>query len=477
MDNANLPSTVERDASKDIYSLSPFKTLMLLSVGPIIFELSSSVMEIVEAFWVGKYIGKIGLSSIGCVFVPYSFLIGFSNMVFVSITHKISSLQGTKSLGTIPELSFDIFRLTIILALLAPIFVLPIIKPIFWFLNTNEKISHNGFLYMIPLTCGFLSTGLLQLLTGIVYANGHPILYSLFYILQNLLVICVFEPIFILWAKVSVIGVALSIICSNILTDIIILIYIKVKHPDYISFQCNRMFKKFHPESLATIKIGISAFIIQIALSIPSAAIQKFLSLSAHKYGNVTEVMAMWSLLPRIYHILSCIPFAFQKSLLIAASYAYSSGNNRRLWIFFWISIAICCTYSGLSGFLFAFFPRIAIYLWSNEKTFSDIIPKYVPPSTYSGILIPIYFLGSTLLQSVKSSRYATISNMIGKLISLPSFGAILYYTNKQAPYNIIWAYGISDLISALAIINSTIIIKFKKLRDISHDVKQQQIQ
>lgn len=459
MDEKNLLSSAEADSNQAKYSLPPFKSLIILSIGPLIFELSFTLAEILDTYWVGKYIGKKGLSAIGCVFASQYIIHGFSNMIFVAITHKISHLHGIQSFDKLSTITFDIMRITIITALINPLIIYPVAKLVFIFLKTSKETSQNGFYFLIPHISGYITTGMLQLLSGIIYANGHSFLYAIIFIIHDICSSCLFAPIFIVVAKMGVVGSSLSAICANIVTIIILIFYLKRKYPQYLGFNWSSFFKKFDEESISALRVGFSAFLIQTALTLPNVVIQKFLSLSAHMNENVTEVMAMWSLLPKIYHISSCVPQAFQKSLLVTASHAFSSNDSKRFWSLFNYALLICCLWSGSFGFLFSFYPQVIGYLWSNEKAFSSIIPKYIPPTTYTSILIPVYFLGSTLLQSSKKSKYATTINIIGKLISLPASGAILYYLYKETTYKINWSYAITDGITFIVTVLFILIV------------------
>ena len=468
--NNELISNIESSSSGSIalYEFSPLKTLSLISIGPILYEVGSSLFSVIDSFWIGKYLGKSALSTISSVFIPQYIVHGFSSFVFVALTAKVSFLQGKKAAGSVPSLVFDMIKLVAILSIVVPVLIFPIIQPVVHFLNPKKESftdMKDSFFYMIPILCFFVFHGIYQLLSGVLLANGHTIVFALTSIINFTFSGFVFDPFFICFIKTGVYGSQIAAKCADIITSIIIFLYIKKKHPKLFSFKGLQFFSKFSADSKAAIRVGFSALCIQVALTIPSGVIQKFLSLSSHAIGKSSEVMGTWSLMARVYHIVTCFSTAISKGFIPSASFAFGRKDNNRIIRLFIISVVSSTFYATLVGMSFAFYPEIASFLWSNDESLSTYIQLLIPPSVYTCFLPPTSTMISALMQSVDMGKFATLLNVIGQLITLPLAGGLLYLFNKDKPEMIVYCYCISDSATFILSIILLLLVSLKKMR------------
>ena len=475
--NSNqIISNIDTSSSSSIalYEYSPLKTLSIISIGPVLFELGSSLFSIIDSFWVGKYLGKSALSTISSVFIPQYIVHGFSSFIFVALTAKVSFLQGKKAAGSVPSLIFDMIKLVVILSIIVPVLIFPIIQPVVHFLNpkkTSFSDMKDSFFYMIPILCFFILHGIYQLLSGVLLANGHSIVFAITSIINFAFSGLVFDPFFICFIKTGVYGSQIAAKCADVITSIIIFLYIKRKHPKLFSFKGFKFFSHFSNESKAAIRVGFSALCIQIALTIPSGIIQKFLSLSSHAIDKSSEVMGTWSLMSRVYHIVTCFSTAISKGFIPSSSYSYGKNDTKRIMHLFIISVIASTIYATAVGMTFAFYPKIAAILWSNDESLSTYIQLLIPPSVYTCFLPPTSTMISALMQSIDMGKFATIVNIIGQLIVLPIAGGVLYLKNKDKPEMIVYCYCISDSITFLLSIIFLLFIIRKKMEKKTTDL------
>ena len=198
----------------------PFITLLFLAVGPVISEIGSTTYGIVDSVWVNKAFGKSGLSWIGCVFVPQYLVHGFSQMMHVCVTSKLGYLHATKVGHKVSRVLFDLFRVALIVSIIVPLLILPIANPLMTWMGFGEKSRSHGFKFLLPLTSGYFFTAMYHLLCGVLQANGLSVYYGAAHMLDSVLNMAVFDPLFLFAFKTGIWGVSLATVVSNAIVAI-----------------------------------------------------------------------------------------------------------------------------------------------------------------------------------------------------------------------------------------------------------------
>lgn len=439
----NLQLT-ENDESRRLGGHSPLKTLGLLALGPILSEIGSSLYGVIDGIWVGKTLGKTGMSAAGSVFALQYISRGFSSLILVSINSKLGYLHGQKNSSEIPFVLLDIFRVSIILGFLVPLIFLPLSHPIMNLIGISQTNQENGFLYLLPMLSGYIITALFQFFIAILQGNGYSLYYGFAQLTANLIDMFIFDPLFLLYFKTNIWGSSLSTIISQLIVIIIIFIIFYKKKIIHIP-ENYRWFGLFSNETYSALKVGFSAFITQLAMTLPAILIQKYLSLSSKKIGASTEVMGVWHIMGRVYHIVEMVMTAMARSFIPAASFAFGSMRGKRfLWLtfhIFWIGTS----WAAICSFAFSVFPEEICSIWSHDSTFSYYLKKMIPPNVYTAALMPLRATVSAVLQSMKRGNEASLLNFLAQLVALPVYSSILYFTKKDDPIRIVWCYVFSD--------------------------------
>lgn len=434
----------ETDESKRLGSNPPLKTLASLSLGPILSEIGSSTYGIVDAIWVGKSLGTQGMSASGSVFALVYLAHGFTFFISVALNSQLGYLHGKKKISEIPNVLLDILRMAIFFGFLVPFILLPSAHSIMKLIGISETNQKNGFLYLLPMVSAFIITSTLQFLSSIFQASGHSLKYGLVQFSINVIDMLLFDPVMLLVFHTQIWGSSLATILAQLCVLIILIVVYRKKNiitipKDY------KWFGKPSPHSYSAFKVGLSALIAQIAMTLPSVVIQKYLSLSSHAIGVSTEVMGVWTIMGRVYHLVEMVTSAMSKSFLPAGSYAFGSKNGTRyLWLVFhiwWIGVS----WALICSFAFSFFPDKICKIWTSDTSFSYWLTKMIPPSVYTAPLMPLRAAVTAILQSTKRGHQASLLNFLAQLVALPLFSSILYFTKKDDPIRIVYCYIFSD--------------------------------
>ncbi|OHT12863.1 MatE family protein [Tritrichomonas foetus] len=434
----------EEEESKRLGGDPPLKTLGKLALGPVLSEIGSSTYGVVDGVWVGKMLGKEGLSAAGSVFVLQYIVHGFSSFIQVSLNSKLGYLYGKKSSARIPCVLVDIFRISILLGLIVPALLLPLAHPVMNLIGISEKNQTNGFLYLLPVCSGFLITALFHFSCAILQANGLSLHYGIAMLTTNVIDMCIFDPLFLVAFKTKIWGSSLATIISNLIVFIIVIVYL-TKKKLFIIPEDYKWFGSFSHDTLSASKVGLSAFITQIAMTLPAVLIQKYLSLSSHEIGVSTEVMGVWHIMARVYHVVEMIMTAMARAFIPAASFAYGSSKGKRFLLLAVHILWIGVSWAAICSFSFSVFPVQICRIWTDDSTFMTWLEKMIPPSVYTAALSPMRATVSAILQSMKRGHSASLLNFLAQFVAIPTFASILYFTKKDDPVRIVWCYVFSD--------------------------------
>lgn len=434
----------ENEESRRLGSYSPLKTLGMLALGPILSEIGSSLYGVIDGIWVGKTLGKAGMSAEGSIFALQYISRGFSSLILVSVNSKLGYLYAQKNSSEIPIVLLDIFRFTILLGILAPLILLPFAHPILSLIGISQTNQKNGFLYLLPMLSCYVVTGIFQFLTAILQANGYSLYYGFAQLSVNLIDMFIFDPLFLLYFKTNIWGSSLSTILSQLIVLIVIFVIFYRKKIIHIPEKYN-WFGLFSKESRSALKVGFSAFITQLAMTLPAILIQKYLSLSSKRIGASTEVMGVWHIMGRVYHIVEMVMTAISRSFIPAASFAFGSMRGKRFFKLTFHILWIGTTWAAICSFAFAVFPEQICSIWSPDPAFNYYLKKMIPLNVYTAALMPTRAAVSAVLQSMKRGNEASLLNFLAQLVASPIYSSILYFTKNDDPIRIVWCYVFSD--------------------------------
>ena len=425
----------------------PLTTLLILALGPIMSEVGSSLFGVVDGIWVGKTLGKDGLSAAGSVFVLDYIVTGFNNFITIAVNSEVGYLHGKNASDKIPHVLFDIFRIVIFFGFLIPAILLPLTYPIMKLIGISESHQVNGFMYFLPTGSCYLITGLFYFLCAILLANGLSFHFGLAQLVANLLALGAFDPLFLVAFKTKIWGSSFSKIVSYLFVVLFLLFYLMKKK---LLFEKNSLkqynwFGGFQSETKSALKVGLSALITQLAMTLPSVVMQKYLSLSSHAIGCSVEVMGVWSIMARVYHVVEMVMTAMARAFIPAASYAYGSHKAKRFFLLIFHILWIGILWASICSFAFSVFPEQICKIWSDDPSFSKWMKEMIPPSVYTAPLMPVRAAVSAILQSMKYGNRASILNFLGQFVATPTYSSILYWTKKDDPVRIVWTYVFSD--------------------------------
>ena len=443
-------------------------TLLFLAIGPLASQISNSTFGLVNTLWLRNAVNELATSALATSTTIDSLSICFGYFYMTCATSQISSLFGEKKAHLASQVLCDLLRLSVISSALLPAILLPATKPLMRWFGAQEDVVSLGFSYLLPIVCCSLLTCIYLLLCGCLQAEGRTLWFSLIQISAMVLNACVFNPLFLLVFKLGILGSGLSMVLSQGLPGLfLLLMFFRGKFT--VNPTLKGLVSKPIPETYKALKTGVSALVSALSASLPSLFFQKFIGAGCESEEVFNVMMSLYNAYSRIYQFAIAVFLALTSAFLPAASYAYSSGQYKRVLILFvhmwWTITAVAL---ATEAAMFGFPDQIASVFSSKEffrQRFRDCMPKYWATC----FACSWQYVATILLQAIQWNFSAFFVSFTTQIVMWPVFSFIMYFTKPDDEVRLFWAAAENDLTSLSLCIPFTVVALrsiFKKQRE-----------
>lgn len=459
VESSNESNQTQCDVSKDAILITngedfrlggrmPFTTLIILSIGPVISQIFSSLFGVFNSLWVTKYIGSEGLEVFGAAFVIDYIMIGFAQYLMISINIRISYLHGEKATEKCGQLYVDFLRLAIVFGSITACIIIPITKPLTKWLGAPDNLANMCFNYVIPEASLSCVSYLYMIGCGVLQAEGHSMYFCFAQTATFVLNILVFDPIFFMWLKTPIWGCTLATAISQLIVGSIVNFLI-LRGTFSFKPKAKMVVSKFTSETGRALLVGIPELVMELSLSIPLIMMQKYIEKASNAIGIFAEAMESWALTQRLYTFTEAFELGFVFGMLPAASYAYGAKRyNRVLKLTFhllWLATLI----SSVLAYSIIIFVKPISSIWSTDEMFLEVSSHFIPVIFYAMPLIGLGYMAPALLEAMQKALPATILSVLSLLLTPMVVSSILHFTKRDDPYRVMLTYPISDGIAA----------------------------
>lgn len=438
----------------------PLKTILILSIGPLLTQVVTAVYALVNQVWITKWVGQKGISLISYQISIEGVLRGFGQFMTISGATQLSFLYGQKRFDECEQVVCDIFRCTIVVGAIAALIIL-LVDPYLldWYQVTGSD-KKESYKYIIPqaagnfLTCGYLAC------QGFLQAEGRTSLAGIIDIIAMGCGMFILNPIMVGALKVGIIGQSITqIICDGVPFVVLTILYFRGTFG--IKPKPRGLLCRFSKNTYKGLIVGFSQLASQLCIMIPGFFVRSLLTKSTSGDSDRKDAtFGGFSVATRWYQIQACVVFGFGFGFVPCGSFAFAAHNIKRynfLWLHLnWLTAVWCI---ATSIFLYASPETIsAIYGSSREKVAEtwgeDNADLFISMISNMNMLNIICFIRTTLqvlLQSQQKGIWATIYSIVNVSASVlvGAFALNAIYPND--PTKIMYTYPAS-VITALVI-------------------------
>lgn len=391
----------------------PYKVFFKYIIPSILGLLAISSASIIDGYFVGNYVGTIGLASVNIAYPIFSILFGFGLMFAVGSSVMFSKLSGENK----KDEALDIFSKAIIsivfFSMISSGLVYINLENIFYFLNLENELKNSANTY-ISIMLMFLPFFMIGIVVDyFVRADENPNL-SFLALISTSIVNITLDYIFIVKYDYGLAGAAWATGIS-----FSILIFVLIPH----FFTKKATLKLIKPKGsfkviFTALKNGISEFINESSAGI-TVMIFNFMMI---KYLGAQGVAA-YTIVTYFIMLSIMISFAISDGLQPIIAKHYGAKEFTRIKIFLKLGFSTSLLFSSILVLFVIINPEtlVNIFLDSNNIQTKDITIEFLKYTWLAFLFIGINILITSYLTSIHQP-FASVSISISRSLILPIF-------------------------------------------------------
>lgn len=428
----------------------PLKTLVFLSVGPLISQIVAGFYGVIDSMWVAKAMGDKGMSAVSLFSNVDGIGRAFGFFLLTAASSKISSLFGENKGDEARQVICDLIRCCFVCGTIVPGILIPCARPLAVWFGADEETTRLGCLYLYPLLGCSTITCLFLLACGCLQAEGRSVLVGVLQISSFILNMGLFDPLFLLVFKWGILGASAATVFAELLPTILIWILL-FSGKFGVKPKFSGLFRKFSPYTLPSLKVGISQLIMNLSRSVPSIFLRKFMGMCAENNpaaGNFDNAIAGFNAVSRIYGITDSVRLAVSMGLLPALSYAYAAKRYKRMYMLIGHSLWINLLWSSGTCVFTSFGAKYLAMTISNSPKYLAYATPMLRNANFEAPVAWVRNVCQTFLQSIGKGWTATLYSFFATFLTYIGGILILYYTDNTDFIRLMFTFLISSSIS-----------------------------
>ena len=312
----------------------PFKNLVIMSFGPFLSTAGISILDSIELMLISKRFknnpNSYAVQIIGLSFFIFSICLDIGLFLTQAIVARSTSLigEGRKKDGC--QLITDLYRLSILVNIIASIIINFCARPLLLFSGCPEDLIEQVFLLVIVTVAPLCMTTLFHMSTGFLQANGRPVMNGLFQLAAKVLQTFIMTPILQYGIKVDVTLSNLSMSVSQSFFGL--LLFILIYQGKFILKPTFDMwFNPFHPELKKALIYSLPSIPAYVYSLIPPIFILRYMTQASKTETIKTDVIAVYTIIQKMVLIGLAIPQAVSIGFLTSTTHALAVSNYKRV--------------------------------------------------------------------------------------------------------------------------------------------------
>jgi Na+-driven multidrug efflux pump len=156
--------------------MKPLPTFVILSIGPLLMHVGSALHDSVDFLLISKAFGSYGLEATGLAALIRFVCQGISLYFGSAATIKLPMLIGENRQADARQLIVDLYRVSIVLAIILAIVVYYISGPMLHYMGCPADMFHDSLTYIRPIACSIPFLTVTQLSLGVIQGEGRSVL-------------------------------------------------------------------------------------------------------------------------------------------------------------------------------------------------------------------------------------------------------------------------------------------------------------
>lgn len=386
-----------------------WRKIIFFSIPMILGNLLQQMYNAVDSVIVGNYVGSNALAAVGSSTSIINLLIAFSMGASAGAGVVVSQFIGAGNKKGVRISVHTALAIAIILGMILTAAGIIFTPTILKWMRTPEEVMRESVVYLRLYSAGLLFSVVYNMAAGILNAVGdskRPLIYLGSASFLNI----VLDIILINWMKMGIAGAAIATNISQILSCILILVFLsKVPENYQLKFREIKIYKKMAGR---IIKIGLPTAIQNTVISFSNILVQS----SVNTFG--AKAMAGFGAYLKLdgFNILPILSFSMAVTTFTGQN--YGAGKTDRLKKGMWAVVIMGVVYTLALGAIILMFSDFFMGIFTQDK---EVMYYGIKAMKY---FCPFYFLLSIMhgLGGTIRGTGKTVPPMVILLISLCLF-------------------------------------------------------
>lgn len=279
----------------DMTEGSPIKLILQFAVPLFVGAMLQQLYNFTDTMIVGRCLGDRAVAAVGATSALYSVLINFANGMNNGYGIIISRVFGAKDEGELKKTAAAMLVLNAVVALALTVLILPLLRPLLFWLETPEEIFAQAHRYILIIVGGMAATIGYNMGAGFMRALGNS-RTPLYFLMLSCGLNVVFDLLFVAVFSLGVAGAAGATVLAQGISALLCFAYIYRNYQDFLPQKGDwRMQAGRVKDMLVT---GLSMGLMLSLFSIGSIILQK----GINQLG--TQIITAHTASRRIYELL-----------------------------------------------------------------------------------------------------------------------------------------------------------------------------
>lgn len=397
-----------------------------LSIGPVIKSIFSIIESTCQTIWIKKHIGKKGLSAIS-LFTPYVSIIeafgisgglAGSNAISTSFATRKTEAEGG-------QIICDVLRANIFCGLIIMCALLPTAHVFADWMEVDDEVKKLGWNYILPYAISTLFIDFYLTLIGFVLGEGRTLLYAIITIVVSVADVAVFCPFWILGCESGMTGISLSIICTQGLCGLILLVlFFAGKFTMKPSLK--QFFGPFSDASHTTYKASLSQGMANLFVSVPSILLRKLISTIIADKDVLNTNFAAFHVVDRWFLYTIMIIKGFAAGYFPSAGFSFGEKNFKR-WLLLTLHVCwITCAWGLLLTIITMSIPSKVASIFSDDNDVIQVAGKMIKKSNICDFLCFVCYTVGDMNRSIARGIQGAAMGTLLFVVLMFCFGWIM---------------------------------------------------
>lgn len=443
-----------KDTSKAL-GYEPIRKLVVrMSTPSIISLLVHALYNVVDAIFVGRGVGTLGIAGIGVAFPVFLLVIALGQLIGVGSSSVMSRALGRKDMNTAEEAMGTAICLVAVVGILLAAIGLFFGSLLMRFSGATGDVLPHAVGYIRIILCGGGPFILSFALSAIVRAQGDPLRATVPILLAALLNIGL-DPLFIFVFHMGTAGAAWATILAQGI-GVIYLAWHIARGKSVVRFHLRNLVLRVH-HAREIVSIGTSSFVRTISSSAAIIVINRVLGI----HGGDVDI-AVFSIVNRLLSFARMPIFGVVDGVLPIFGFNYGARRMDRVQSTVWNGLAFAGMFSGLFWILFLVTPRTFLGMFSADAA---LIEVGISALRWIALVIPLFAVQAIVggfYQAIGRAREALVISLLrGIILIIPCVLILSHFFGSTG----VWiAFAVTDALSAVIAL-PMLLVELKRLR------------